>query len=57
MYDKDTWKYGEGVPTKGTSKEKEYVGEPEGFRTDFSDTMEPYRGARTYPSVEIFRGR
>lgn len=52
----DVYKYGEGVPQKPSkersSKEECCKGTP-GFRTDFSQTMEPLRGPRTYPSVRI----
>lgn len=56
----DVYKYGEGVPSKDMNSEynnKEYIGEHPGFRTDYSQTMEPNRGPRTYPSVEIISGK
>lgn len=46
----DSW--GEGCPIDYTSKDK-YLR----YRTNFSKTMEPYRGPRTYPVVKIFRGQ
>lgn len=55
----DVYKYGEGIPMGKMSVEKRKkikankFGE---FRTDFSQTMEPWRGTRTYPSVKIIEG-
>ena len=57
---RDANQYGEGVPEKPskerTSKEECCKGSP-GFRTDYSETMEPCRGPRTYPSVKIIMGK
>lgn len=54
----DVYKYGEGVPEKASkerSSDECCKGSP-GFRTDYSQTMEPSRGPRTYPSVELIIG-
>ena len=56
----DERKYGDGVSkneTPTTFDDKECCKGSPGFRTDYSETMEPCRGARTYPSVRIVMGK
>jgi hypothetical protein len=51
--------YGEGIPSgKSTNMESQSVckGNPN-LRTNYSETMEPSRGSRTYPSVRIIEGK
>lgn len=55
----DERKYGDGVSTRETPEnfeDKECCKGSPGFRTDYSQTMEPSRGPRTYPSVRIIEG-
>ena len=55
----DEKKYGEGPSkreTPETFSDSECCKGSPGFRTDYSDTMEPSRGSRTYPSVQIING-
>lgn len=55
----DERKYGEGISTQELPdrfEDKECCKGSPGFRTDYSQTMEPYRGPRTYPSVTIIEG-
>ncbi len=56
----DHHKYGEGVPTKDTPEgfdDKSCCKGAPGYRTDYSETMQPHRGPRTYPSVRIIMGK
>ena len=56
----DHHKYGDGLSTTSTPESFEdktcCKGSP-GFRTDYSETMEPLRGPRTYDSVQLVIGR
>lgn len=56
----DIRKYGEGISknaTKDGFEDGECCKGSPGFRTDYSDSMEPSRGPRTYPSVKIIMGK
>lgn len=56
----DERKYGDGVSkneTPITFRDEECCKGSPGFRTDYSETMEPSRGPRTYPSVTIISGK
>ena len=56
----DEKKYGDGISTTETpvnQSDKECCKGSPDFRTDYSETMEPSRGARTYPSVQIIQGK
>ena len=56
----DQYKYGEGVSKNATPEtfdDRECCKGFPGFRTDYSETMEPHRGSRTYPSVNLVFGR
>jgi hypothetical protein len=55
----DQRKYGDGIsnnPTPDRYSDEECCKGSPGFRTDYSDSMEPSRGPRTYPSVKIIEG-
>ncbi len=56
----DEYKYGD-TPSTSVTPEKfsdsECCKGTPGFRTDYSETMEPSRGDRTYPSVHIVMGK
>jgi len=56
----DHHKYGDGFSTQATpdsfSDQECCKGTP-GFRTDYSMTMQPIRGPRTYPSVVVIMGQ
>jgi len=56
----DQHKYGDGISKNDTQhsfKDKACCKGSPGFRTDYEDTMEPHRGARTYPSVIVVNGK
>lgn len=54
------YKYGKeaesSLPSRDYNENECCKGDPR-FRTDYSESMEPSRGPRTYPSVEIIRGK
>jgi hypothetical protein len=55
----DQRKYGDGISKNSTPDnfaDSECCKGSPGFRTDYSETMEPSRGPRTYPSVKIIEG-
>ena len=56
----DQKKYGDGISknaTPETFQDSECCKGSPSFRTDYSQTMEPSRGPRTYPSVQIIMGK
>ncbi len=56
----DHHKYGDGISKNANPSTFDdsacCKGSP-GYRTDFSETMQPQRGERTYPSVQVILGK